>query len=159
MPTFLSILALIIALVAVAYAWKLQQELSTATRRLDRYNRAIFDANDELRSLRADMEQSSAALRVEIMRAGGALRVTPETTMQEVELMHPQVGQVLAAFHVGGCSDCSVAPTDTMAQLCVARDLPLETLLANLNQLVEVGNANPGAPLPLKIPNMVLEFS
>ena len=157
MLTFLSLLALLVALAALAYAWKLQQEISTAARRLDRYNRALFDANDEVRSLRADLERSSAELKVAIMRGGSGLHFAPETTVQEAELMHPQVTEVLAAFHMGGCDSCAVSPGNTLAQICAERDLPVESLLANLNMLVAGGSAT-GAPTRVKIPNMVLEI-
>ena len=157
MPTFLSILALLIALAALAYGWKLQQEMSTAARRLDRYNRALFDANDEMRGLRADLERSNAELKVAIMRGGSGLHFAPETTVQEAELMHPQVTEVLASFHMGGCDSCAVNPGNTLAQICAERDLPVESLLANLNMLVAGDNAT-GAPTHVKIPNMVLEI-
>ncbi len=167
MATFLSIVALVAALAALAYGWKLQQELGAATRRLDRYNRALFDANDEIRTLRADMEQGAAALRVAIMRGGSGgsgLRFAPETTVQEAELMHPQAKELLKAFHMGGCDDCAVAPADTLAQICTARNVALDTLLANLNMLVAAEAApassqNGGhGPVLVKIPNMTLEF-
>lgn len=158
MLTFFTILALIVGVAALAYAWKLQQELGTATRRLDRYNRALFDANDELRSLRTAVERTAAELRVAIMRGGNGLHFGPETTVQEAELMHPQVAQVLAGFHMGGCNDCAVAPGDTLAQICADRNLPVDTLLANLNLLVRVNDPAADPPLRLKIPNVALEF-
>lgn len=165
MLTLFTILALMIALAALAYALKLQQELGTVTRRLDRYNRALFDAKDELRGLRTDMERTAAELRVAIMRGDNGFHFTPETTVQEAELMHPQVAQVLAGFHMGGCDDCAVAPGDTLAQVCAARNLPVETLLANLNLLVEADDPTTGAngkaggaPVLVRIPNVVLEF-
>lgn len=167
MATFISIVALIVALAALAYAWKLQQEIEGHTRRLDRYNRALFDANDELRTLRADMARQAAELKVAIMRGSSGLRFAPETTVQEAELMHPQVRELLAAFHMGGCSDCAVEPADTLAQICAARGVALDALLANLNMLVAAEAATPaapsarngaGAPMLVKIPNMTLEF-
>ncbi len=164
MLTFLAILALIVALLALAYAWKLQQELGAATRRLDRYNRALFDANDDLRNLRTEMERTTAELRVAIMQASDSLHFTPETTVREAELMHPQVAQVLAGFHMGGCSDCAVAPGDTLAQICAERSVPVDSLLANLNLLVDSTNGPgrngkaAGAPVLVKIPNVALEF-
>ena len=42
MATVLSIVALVVALLAMAYAWKLNRELDTARGRLDRYNRALL---------------------------------------------------------------------------------------------------------------------
>jgi hypothetical protein len=167
MVTFFAILALILAAVALAYGWKLQQELGAATRRLDRYNRALFDANDQIRTLRAEMEQNMAALRVEVMRAGDVLRFAPETTMLEAELIHPQAKELLAAFHVGGCNDCAAAPGDSLAQVCAARGLPVADLLANLNMLLP-SESTPAAPASgrttdapqlRKIPNITLEIA
>lgn len=164
MSSFLAILALLVALIALAYAWKLQKELGGATRRLDRYNRALFDANDEIRGLRADMERTAAELRVAIMQATDSLRFTPETTVREAELMHPQAAQVLAGFHVGGCTTCAADPGVTLAQICAERSLPVDSLLANLNMLVAAGDASgrngnaAGAPVLVRIPNVALEF-
>jgi hypothetical protein len=180
MATVLSVVALVVALVAVAYAWKLQQELGQTTRRLDRYNRALFDANDELRRLREELGERTSALRVELMQRTGALRFVPTTTVREAEQMHPQAEQVLAGFHLGGCSSCAVEPDDTLAQVAAEKGVALDALLANLNLLVGAapdgnggsdgnsnghshdqghgGNGRPGSPTLVKLPNVSLEF-
>lgn len=52
----LSVVALLAALVALAYAWRLHTELDRAAARLDRYNKALFDAGEELRQLRERLD-------------------------------------------------------------------------------------------------------
>jgi hypothetical protein len=97
MSLFLPILALLIAVLALAYAWKLQQELDKATSRLDRYNRAIFQNSDELRKLREALDEQTAATRVQWMKMTGG-QFTADTTVREAQLLHPQAGQILAGY-------------------------------------------------------------
>jgi hypothetical protein len=58
MANVLSVAALLGALVALLYAWRLHKELDRVTARLDRYNKALFDAGEELRQLRAQLVQA-----------------------------------------------------------------------------------------------------
>lgn len=159
MGTMVSWLALLIGLSAVAYSWKLQQELQTATRRLDRYNRALFAANDELRQLREALSEAKAQLRVE-MRQGhsAAVAFTPSTTVREAQLLHPQAAQVLAGLHLGGCSSCAVEPDATLAQICQEQGRDLSQLLATLNQLLTDSEQGKTPLQPLKLPNVELAF-
>ena len=159
MGTVISWLALIIGGIALAYAWKLQQELNTATRRLDRYNRALFDANDEMRQLREELVATGAKLRVELQQRTGTIAFQPEMTVREAQLLHPQAQQILAGFHLGGCSSCAVEPDETLATVAANSGLELDVLLKNLNLLVERGHAQRnGAPQPVKIPNVELSL-
>lgn len=148
-------LALLLALVAIGYAWKLQQELTTITRRLDRYNRALFDAGDEVRRLREEMAETTAQLRVEIKRRSSEPLFQPTTTIREADLLHPQAQQLMAGLHLGGCSSCAVEPEMTLAQACAEHGVDLATLLQNLNLLVEGNNGGAAERPPLlKLPNI-----
>ncbi|MEZ4860426.1 MAG: hypothetical protein R3C14_03940 [Caldilineaceae bacterium] len=168
MGTFLSWLSLLIGVVALAYSWKLQQELQTARRRLDRYNRALFDANDEIRQLRADLHERTAALRMEMMQQSGQAAFTPQMTVREATLLHPQAEQILAGFHLGGCSSCAVDADDTLTAICQAQGADLTQLLHNLNLLLPqtpdslAGQRNGHTPTTfaptVKIPNVELNF-
>lgn len=161
MATTLSILALLAAAAALAMIWKLQQELGQATRRLDRYNRALFDVNDEVRTLREELAESRAALRVELMERTGSLHFSPEMTVREATRIHPQVQQVLAGFHVGGCDSCAVEPDETLAQICAEKGVAVESLLGTLNILVGASggsNGNGAAQRLVKLPNVSLEL-
>lgn len=160
MGTIISWLALLMSLAAVAYAWKLQQELQTATRRLDRYNRALFTANDELRQLREALHETKAQLRVEIMQGHqGTPAFTPTMTVREAQLLHGQAAQILAGFHLGGCQSCAVEPDATLAQICRDQGRDLPQLLATLNGLWQDRPDQPGDVVqPLKLPNVELAF-
>lgn len=157
MTTIIAWVALLLAGFAALYAWRLSVELASAARRLDRYNKALFDANDEIRRLREQFEEETARLRVEVRRGQGALTFAPEMTVREALLVHPQVEQVLAGFHLGGCDHCAVEPGDTLAQVTQQNGVNLQTLLGNLN-LLTAGQPHAAAPQMVKLPNMVLEL-
>jgi hypothetical protein len=55
MAEWVSGAALAAAVLALLYTWRLHKELDRATARLDRYNRALFDAGEELRQLRQQL--------------------------------------------------------------------------------------------------------
>lgn len=154
MGTLLSWLALLIGLAALGYAWRLQQELARATRRLDRYNRALYTANDEIHQLRDELGETAAQLRLELESAGKSTLVfTPKMTVQEALATHPQAAQIMAGFHLGGCNSCAVDPEETLAQICRENDRDLTALLRNLNMLVMRDQSTSNVQ-PLKIPNV-----
>jgi hypothetical protein len=159
MTTIVAAIALLLAILAIAYAWKMQQEMTRLIRRLDRYNKSLFDANDEIRHLREELAENTAQLRVELMRQTGAVHVTPEMTVRQVQMLHPQAGQVLAGFHLGGCSSCAVEPDDTLTKLSADHNVNLDQLLSSLNLLFPAGQVHSGSGAQLvKLPNVALEF-
>jgi hybrid cluster-associated redox disulfide protein len=166
MVTLIAWVALVVAAVALGFVWKLNSELATATRRLDRYNKALFDANDEIRRLREGVEEEVAKLRVAVRQQQGATAFLPEMSVREALLVHPQAEQVLASFHLGGCSHCAVEPGETLANACREHGVDVQMLVGNLNLLAEAsqqgGSDSPvserGAPQLVKIPNVALEF-
>ncbi|MBI3098545.1 MAG: disulfide oxidoreductase [Planctomycetes bacterium] len=62
-------------------------------------------------------------------------RFTREMTVGEAQKVHPQVGQVFASFHIGGCSHCSVPESATLEQIGTQYGIPVEFLLSSLNGL------------------------
>lgn len=171
MVTVIAWIALLVAVAALGLVWKLNSELATATRRLDRYNKALFDANDEIRRLHEEVEDEMAQMRVALRQQQGAPAFSPEMTVREVLLVHPQAEQVLAAFHLGGCSHCAVEPGEKLADACREHGVDVQGLVGNLNMLVSQGqpvagsalhvSANRfgnGTPQLVKIPNVTLEF-
>jgi hypothetical protein len=159
MATWIALIAVLIGVVSLAYTWKLQQELGIATRRLDRYNKTLFDAQDEVRRLHEALSATSAALRVAIQQNVGQVHFAPSTTIREAQLLHPQAHQVMAGLHLGGCSSCAVEPDQTLAAACAENGVELSVLLQNLNLLLSPSNGNSnGATQPVKLPNVALEF-
>lgn len=155
MVTWIALFALIIGVAGFAYTWKLHQELNTATRRLDRYNRALFDADDELRRLRAELAAMAAQLRVAIKQGGQQLLFRPDMSVAAAQALHPQAAQVMAGLHLGGCSSCAVDGDETLAQACAAHGVDLAVLLERLEQLAGAANADAAS---LKLPNLELSF-
>jgi hypothetical protein len=161
------LLALVLAFAAIVWVWSQQREIERLTRRLDRYNKALFDMGDEVRTLREESAASMAELRVALNRQAGSLRFAPEMSLREAQLIHPQVHEVLAGFHLGGCESCAVEPDDTLAEICAAKGVPMEQLLGTLNLLVAGdgsyaanGGASRAAPMlqHVKLPNVSLEI-
>ena len=152
-------LALGVALVATGYAWKLNHELGLARRRLDRYNRALFDATDDIRKLREELSDLAAQLHVEIMQRAGSPAYHPAMTVQQAHLLHPQAQVVLAAYHLGGCDSCAVALDETLADVCARSGTDVQKVVADLNQLIGGGQGrNNGLAQHVKMPNIEVEM-
>jgi hybrid cluster-associated redox disulfide protein len=161
MATIVAWIAVAVAAVALGLVWKLGGELATATRRLDRYNKALFDANDEIRRLRQEVEEEVATVRVALRQQQGAMAFTPDMTVREVLMVHPQAEQVLASFHLGGCSHCAVEPGERLADACQEHGVDLQMLVGNLNLLTQgrqQAGAGNGVPQLVKLPNVALDF-
>ncbi len=58
-----------------------------------------------------------------------------DMTVGEVLQANPLAAQVLAAFHLGGCSHCAVSAEETVEQICYGYGIPIEMLLDRLNAL------------------------
>lgn len=161
MATIVAWVALAIAAVALGMVWKLNSELAVAARRLDRYNKALFDASDEIRRLREGVEENVAQLRVDVRTLQGTSSFAPDMTVREVLMVHPQAEQVLASFHLGGCSHCSVEPGERLADACREHGIDVQQVVGTLNLLTQGGSARAtenGTPALVKLPNVVLEF-
>lgn len=159
MGTMIGWIALVVGGAAVAYVWKLQQELQTATRRLDRYNRALFDANDEIRKVREELTAALAQVRAESRLPSGApVLFIPQMKVRDAVTVHPQAEQILAAFHLGGCTSCAVDPNDTLTDICREHERDLAQLLQSLNLLTATAKGATGQPSVIKIPNVELSF-
>ncbi len=61
----------------------------------------------------------------------------PDMTVAEAMKLHPRVGEVFAAFHLGGCSHCGISTFETIEQVCMAYGVDVETLMEVLEDLME----------------------
>ncbi len=93
-------------------------------------------------------------------RQAGELKFSPEMTIAEAMEVHPQVVQVLASFHLGGCSHCAVSDVDTIEGACQSYGIDQSALMTALNQLIDPksGALTGGSTGPIKIANMKLEI-
>lgn len=153
MNSILVWLALLVALGALAYAWLQSRAIDTINRRLDRYNKALFDAGDEIRSLREQLDTTAAQVRIEIKKQSGQTIFTPDMSVKEAQMVHPNAQQVMASLHLGGCSTCA---EDSLAKASHDHGVDLNLLLSHLNKLAD-NNTFSLEDLP-KAPNVQLEF-
>lgn len=163
MALWIALLALVVAAAALIYGWRLQQENEKLRGRLDRYNRTLFATENDVRALHDELAERTAVLQAEMMQRTGTTRFTPDMTARTALLLHPQVNQILAGFHLGGCSSCAIEPDETLAQICTERGIEVDTLMDNLNMLVAnvatpQSNGHVAAPTLVKLPNMTLEI-
>lgn len=61
----------------------------------------------------------------------------PETVVADALAMHPKARWVFAAYHVGGCNSCERSSGETLQELAVGYQIPLEQFLGDLNSLLE----------------------
>lgn len=61
----------------------------------------------------------------------------PNMTVGEAMAIHPQVAEVFAAFHLGGCASCGISEVETVAQVCYGYGVDIEILLDVLEGLME----------------------
>jgi hybrid cluster-associated redox disulfide protein len=60
----------------------------------------------------------------------------PQTVVADALALHPKVRWVFAAWHLGGCSGCELASTETLEEVAEGYKISLERLLADLNSLL-----------------------
>jgi hypothetical protein len=61
----------------------------------------------------------------------------PQTVVADALELHPKARWVFAAYHVGGCRQCERSSDETLQQLAEGYQIPLASLLADLNSLLE----------------------
>ena len=153
MNNLITWLSLLIAAGALLYTWWQSRTIDTINRRLDRYNKALFDVGDEMRELSEKLENTTAQLRIEIKKNSGKSIFTPEMSVKEAQMAHPQAQQVMERLHLGGCSSCA---EDSLLKASRDHGVDTQLLLTSLNKLAN------GEPLKLldlpKLPNVQLEI-
>lgn len=153
----LTYLALLIGMVGLFMAWRANRNTADLKERLAQANSRVYNLRREMQQIEQDAGQDRLALKFEILKLKGDLQITPEMQIGEILAAHPQSRQVLAGFHIGGCSSCSVDDRQTLGDAVVANGRPLEPVLAALNTLVADSN---GAVPPevLRTPNIELHL-
>ncbi len=64
-------------------------------------------------------------------------RFTPEMTVDQAFALHAGARRVFARFHLGGCSNCAISETHTIAGISEDYGIPLPMLLEGLNALFD----------------------
>jgi hybrid cluster-associated redox disulfide protein len=152
--------AIFLALLGLFLAWRAQRNHSELRERIAQVNSRVYNLRREMQEQQERARQELVALKFELLKSQGKLAITPDMKIGEVVLAHPQARQILAGFHLGGCSSCAVDEGQTLGEAAAVNGRELEPMLAALNTLVaESQNGNgPVAPERLKTPNVQLQF-
>lgn len=156
----LTYIALILGGIALFSAWRMGRKNSELQERIAQVNSRVYNLRREMQESQEKAEQELMALRFQLLKIQGELKVTPEMKMNEIAAIHPQAQQVLAGFHLGGCSSCSFDPHQSLIEVAAVNGRDLQPILVALNSLVaENGNGNGVvSPERLKTPNIQLHF-
>jgi hypothetical protein len=135
-----------LSLLALFMAWRNGRQAKQLQERLDSVNDRYFALAHQLRELEETTQTSLLDLKIELKRQAGLLKFEPQMTIAEITDMHPMAANVLAGFHLGGCSSCAVRPEQTLTSAAQQHNINLPLLLGALKQLAD-GNSTP-APIP-----------
>ena len=140
-------LGIAFGLFALFVAWRNGQTAKTLQDRLDSVNNRYFALANQVRETEETSQQELLNLRVELKRLSGTLKFEPQMTFAEIYAMHPRAAEVLAGFHLGGCSSCAVSPDQTLASAAQQHNLNLELLLGSLRKLADGTSGGSSQPL------------
>lgn len=152
--------ALALGITGMVMAWSANRKNKDLKERIAQVNSRVYHLRSEIQETQEAAEQERTALRFEILKLQGDLKVTPEMQIGEITAIHPQAEQVLAGFHLGGCSSCVVDVTQSLAEAAAVNGREVEPILMALNTLVADGENGNGmvSPEQLKAPNVELQM-
>lgn len=153
MTPFIEIGAVLVALVALALAWRAVRTVRDLQAQVDRLQTALYEMRQADRSARQGLEGRLAELSVAVQKVTGNLRFDPNLPLGQLYDREPRAQAVLAAFHIGGCASCAVDDASTLAEAARERGADLDRVLAALNTLPEDGRA-----VELRVPNVRFEL-
>jgi len=140
-------------------AWLANRRNKDLTEQVERVNSRVYHLRQALEEAQEKANQEHMALKYEILQLKGDLKITPEMQIGEIISIHPQAQQLLAGFHIGGCSSCSVDNTQSLNEAVSQNGRAIEPILMALNTLINESNGQPTPPQkPLKVPNVQLQI-
>jgi len=137
----IALVALSGAVVALLRERRLRESLQDAHRRL-------YLAHARLNELEDTVLRDLRSLRAEVRRQSGTTGFDPTMPIGEAIANDPRVRDVLAQFHVGGCSACAINEEETIEQAAMRYGVHLEHLLAALEALSNGQQPPPRAHRP-----------
>jgi len=151
-------LSLGLALIGLFMAWQANRKNKELQNRIGQIHSRLFQVRRDGLEAQEAMQQELTRLRFELLKTQGRLQISGEMTMDEVLMVHPMAGQVLAGFHVGGCSSCAVDGSQRLDLALASSGQPLEPVLVALNKLLQHEQNGATSPDLLKTPNVELTF-
>jgi hypothetical protein len=149
----LELAAVLAALAAILFAWRVRQEIKQITAKVDRLQTTLYETRQDQRLQQEQTELKLATLDVALQKTKGTLRFDPNVSLTELFEIEPRAQAVLAAFHIGGCASCAVDENRTLADAARERGADLDTVLTALNTLPAQG-----VHADLRMPNVRFEI-
>ena len=149
-------LALVIAALAVIVAFFALRRVGTLAERIDRTAGSIAELRSALNDTNEKLNTQLTDMRLEQRRQAGETIFSPKMTIAEAMQVHPRVSEVLASFHLAGCSHCAVSDVDTIEGACQTYGIDQVALMNALDELA--GGASGGSAGPVKTPNVKVSF-
>ena len=151
----LAVLALLGAFLAFRRAGALQD-------RLDRTNGQVVELRSAIAASNAEIERRLNEVRLEQRRLAGEAIFDPKMTIADAMNAHPGVQDVLASFHLGGCSHCAISDVDTIEGACQSYGIDQAALMNALNGLISGESGGSGGlavtVAGAKLPNVKAVF-
>lgn len=132
----MTIAALIVAICALLIALLAMKRAGTLAERLDHAMSSLVELRGTLTAANEQMAEKLTELKLAARRQSGEALFEPKMTIAEALTVHPRVQDVLASFHLGGCSHCAVSDVDTIEGACQTYGVEQGALMAALNGLV-----------------------
>jgi hybrid cluster-associated redox disulfide protein len=105
--------------------------------------RRLYLAQARLNELESTMQKELQALRGLVRRSSGGPLLEPTMKITDAIAIDPRSRDILAQFHLGGCSACAINEEHTIEQAAISYGVDLNRLMAALTAL---GNGQD--PLP-----------
>jgi len=144
----LVVLLMLCALGVATMPWFRQRSLREA---LHEAMRRLYFAQARLNELESTVQKDMQLLQGMIQRQSAGLVIDPSMKIAEAIAIEPRMHDVLAQFHLVGCSSCGINGEDTIEQAAMPHGVDLGHLMASLTAL------NHGQePLPRQTPHKAL---
>ena len=94
--------------------------------------RRLYLAQARLNELESTVQKELQALRSLMRRQSGGPLFEPSMKIADAIAIDPRVRDVLAQFHLGGCSSCAINEEHTIEQAAMSYGVDIERLMAAL---------------------------
>jgi hybrid cluster-associated redox disulfide protein len=152
----MTVAGLLIAVLALAVAYVALRRMGALESRLAETGNRLSELGAQLTAHQAEAHEELVELRLHMRQQAGELSFSPTMTIAEAMDVHPKVVEVLASFHLGGCSHCAVSDVDTIEGACQTYGIDQKALMMALNRLIDPLSG--GSTGPIKVANMKLEI-
>jgi hybrid cluster-associated redox disulfide protein len=94
--------------------------------------RRLYLAQARLNELESTVQKELQAVRSLMRRQSGGPLFEPSMKIAEAIAIDPRVRDILAQFHLGGCSSCAINEEHTIEQAAMSYGVDLDRLMAAL---------------------------